>query len=291
MIVLEQGEAPGAVDAVAERVVETMRTPIDLSGHSTVVTASVGIVWVGGADPDGRPIDVDEVLRDADIAMYQAKRAGRNRSATFDEQVRTGTRQRLMLHSALRRALEERAEELTMVYQPIISMFDGRGARCRGADAMGSSGAGPISPTVFIPLAEETGIIAPLGRLALSRSLEDVARWRRRAGSEALWVSVNLSASDLVEPDPRRGGEGARRARPAWAGAPLELTESAVMTDPEHAQHVLGALQRLGVSISIDDFGTGYSSLAYLQRLPVDAIPRSTGSSSSGSASTRWPPR
>lgn len=272
VIVLEPGDGPGAVDAVAERIVRAMRRPVDVSGHSMTVTASVGIVGVGGIHAGDAPVDVDAVLRDADIAMYQAKRAGRNRSATFDEQVRAGARQRLTLHTALQRALEEDSDELTMVYQPIISMSDGE---TRGVEALmrwDLPGHGRVSPTVFVPLAEETGLIARLGRRALAHALDDVARWRR-AGSEELWVSVNLSAHDLVEPDLVAvvATALADRGLPGQA-LQLELTESAMMTDPEHAQHVLSALQRLGVSIAVDDFGTGYSSLAYLQRLPVDAV-------------------
>lgn len=272
VVVLRGFDEPGRVDVIAERVLAATRAPVDLDGNQAFVSASVGIVRVI-TRPGQEQLDVDELLRDADMAMYQAKQSGRDQMATFDTLMRDHAQQRLSLNAALRRTLDEGDGELGLVYQPVIELATGRAVGLEALMRWELPGHGSVSPTVFVPLAEETGLIPQLTRFALERSIEDLARWRATPAGADLWVSVNISARDLVDADLTRivAGVLADADLPPRA-LRLELTESAMMTDPLMADRVLGSLREMGIGVSVDDFGTGYSSLAYLQRLPVDTI-------------------
>ena len=260
------------VDTVVDRVLTAISEPISLAGTEAVVTASVGIVWPDeAADEDG--VEVESIVRDADIALYQAKRLGKNRAQTFAEHLRDGAQRRIGITAALRRAIDADNGEITVHYQPIVDLSDGRLVGLEALARWCHPEMGPIAPVDFIPVAEETGLITPLARLILRRALEPVGGWRCLPGAERIFVAVNMSALDLGEPlladhvaevleDHGLPGEALH----------LELTESAVMADPVQALGMLDALKALGPSIAIDDFGTGYSSLAYLHRLPVDTI-------------------
>ncbi|QRN80611.1 MAG: EAL domain-containing protein, partial [Nocardiopsis sp. BM-2018] len=271
VIVLRNLEA-GRVEVVANRILDAMRAPVEIEGDEAFVSASVGVVQFV-TRPGHEHLGVDAILRDADIAMHRAKQAGRDQLATFDTGMRDQAQQRMSLNVSLRRALDEPDGQLDMVYQPLVELGDGRTVGFEALMRWDLRGHGAVSPTVFVPLAEETGLMAHLTRFALDRSLADLARWRSMRGGERLWISVNISARDLADPDLTRAVETALSTHGLPPAAlRLELTESAMMIDPAMADRVLGELRDLGIGVSVDDFGTGYSSLAYLQRLPVDTI-------------------
>lgn len=260
------------VDRVAERILAAIREPVDLSGHDTVVTASIGIVWPGDGDTD-RQLDVEGLIRDADIALFHAKRSGKNRAERLDAELRDGTQRRIGIAGALRRAVDTDSDELTVHFQPIVDLTHGRIVGLEALARWTHPQLGRVSPVDFIAVAEESGLITALARRILDRALAPLAAWRTLPGCGALFVAVNMSARDLTEPQITAHVEAAL----ATFGLPgdalhLELTESAVMTDPAMSLGTLGALKALGPSIAIDDFGTGYSSLAHLHRLPVDTI-------------------
>ena len=247
---------------VADQLLQALWEPMELAGRSVAVSASIGIT-VDAAD------DAETVLGYADAAMYQAKARGRGRAAQFNDSLMEQARNRLDLFNDLKHALEH--EQLVLHYQPIVELMTGRllgfEALCRWTHPV----RGVVPPEQFIAAAEGTGLITTLDRWVLSRSCRDAAGMRV-AGllPTGTRVAVNVSASHLSE----SGFEAAVRAALDGAGLPaqfleLEVTESAVMTDPDAAQTVLESLHRLGVAVAIDDFGTGYSSLAYLRRFPV----------------------
>jgi diguanylate cyclase (GGDEF)-like protein/PAS domain S-box-containing protein len=260
------------VDTVAARVLAAISEPIDIDGTEAVVTASVGIVWPD--EPGDHDVfDVESLVRDADIALYQAKRLGKNRAERFDQNLRDGAQRRIGIAAALRRAIDADNGEITVHYQPIVDLSAGRLVGMEALARWTHPDLGFVSPADFIPVAEETGLITPLARLVLRRSLESVAVWRRLPGADQVFVAVNMSALDLREPLlAEYVGDLLMALDLPGEALHLELTESAVMADPAQALGMLDALKLLGPSIAIDDFGTGYSSLAYLHRLPVDTI-------------------
>jgi predicted signal transduction protein with EAL and GGDEF domain len=262
--------AAGQVEAtrIAERLQASVRRPVALEGAEVVVSASVGVVVADGEH------SAEGLLRDADVAMYQAKQAGKARFAVFDERVREGLQDRLRLTADLRRAVA--AGELGVVYQPVWDVRSptpvpvGLEALVRWAHPV----RGAVPPTQIITLADENGMIDELGALVLRRACTDLAAWKREVplGSQ-LAVGVNLCTSQL------RNGRlveqvGAALADAGLEGADLwlELTENVVMDDIDGSSAVLDSLRALGVRLVVDDFGTGYSSLAYLHRLPVQAV-------------------
>jgi diguanylate cyclase (GGDEF)-like protein/PAS domain S-box-containing protein len=260
------------VDRVAERVLDAIRQPIDLGGTDTVVTASLGIVWPEETT-EGHELDVESLVRDADIALSHAKRKGKNRAERLDREMRDGTQRRIGIAAALRRAIDSNSDELTVHFQPIVDLTEGRVVGLEALARWTHPELGFVPPSDFVPVAEEVGLITSLARRILERALAPLAEWRALPGCADLFVAVNMSARDLTEP------MIAQHVADALAvhGLPgealhLELTESAVMTDPAMSLDILGALKALGPSIAIDDFGTGYSSLAHLHRLPVDTI-------------------
>jgi EAL domain-containing protein (putative c-di-GMP-specific phosphodiesterase class I) len=211
------------------------------------------------------------VLRDADVAMYYAKQQGRNRLATFDERFRRRAVDRLELEEDLRNGLAH--DELWPAFQPIIALEGGHVASVEALARWTHPQRGPIPPTVFIPIAEETGLITPLGQLMFRRAIEQLALWRRAGGLSDLVMSVNLSPRQLADPGVGDRITSAMQAHGLPASAlNLEITESALMEDPELAARTLTRLRDYGAGIAIDDFGTGYSSLSYLRRFPVTSV-------------------
>jgi EAL domain-containing protein (putative c-di-GMP-specific phosphodiesterase class I) len=252
--------------AMAERIQREMRIPIELGAREVAVSASIGIAL---NRPDHR--SADDIMRDADIAMYRAKEGGRARYEVFDAALHAQVIDKLGFENDLRRAVEQR--ELTLSYQPIVSLGTGDSV---GFEALirWHRGGTEVNPADFIPVAEELGLIEPLGSWVLHTVCAQFAEWRRRRpGSTIEHVTVNVSAHQLVRPgfvDVVRQAVGAAGIEPR--ALHLEITETALLREAELVVAVLQELRAFGVKIYLDDFGTGFSSLSHLHRLPVDAL-------------------
>jgi diguanylate cyclase (GGDEF)-like protein/PAS domain S-box-containing protein len=265
-------EEESAAGEMAQRVLQAVTGPVQLGGTTVSVSGSIGVVLAGPehADPE-------DVLRDADVAMYQAKAAGKDCWALFDEQARRQAQQRLDLARDLRTALAE--AQLTVQYQPILRL----GLTQQGPPALASVEAlvrwfhprlGMVPPSEFIELAEQAGLISRLGLQVLQTACAQMVRWQERLGARAPQsVSVNVSALQLRQPGFPDVVAGVLEETGLQGSALcLELTETVVMDDPVAAAQVFRRLQELGVRLSMDDFGTGYSSLSLLRQLPFDQI-------------------
>jgi diguanylate cyclase (GGDEF)-like protein/PAS domain S-box-containing protein len=265
-VLLEEISDVHEATRVAERIHATLADSFTIGGRELVVGASVGIAL--GA-PDAHP---EELVRDADVAMYRAKAEGRGRHEIFDARMHAALVARLDIESELRAAIEARA--LRVLYQPIVSTASGRitgfEALCRWPGALGRA----IEPAEFVAVAEETGLILALGGFVLEESCRQVAAWRRTPAGEGLTLSVNVSGRQLREPS----FPDAVAAALAGSGLEpeslrLEVAESALVAEPEVVRATLAALhERLGVRAWIDDFGIGASSLRQLHRFPGDAV-------------------
>jgi diguanylate cyclase (GGDEF)-like protein/PAS domain S-box-containing protein len=252
---------------VATRVLHALNQPFTVYGRAIDLSASIGISVSSGVDDPAR------LVENADTAMHEAKRSGRNRYTVFDPEERNSTLTRLATEFALRRAVER--GELRLHYQPELDLttreITGVEALVRWQREDGTL----IPPGDFIPLAEETGLIVPIGKWVIEEACRQIQRWSAIGGRLAsqLPVWVNLSARQLGESDLVPTIEGAIREAGISPGLIcLEITESALMEDAEAAAAQLDQLRRLGISLGVDDFGTGYSSLAYLNRFPLDVL-------------------
>jgi len=254
-----------APELVAERILDVLRQPIELpppAPSSVAVTASIGIA-------SGLSVSAEDLLGDADLALYEAKAAGKNGYALFASAMQTAARDRMHLEMDLSEALE--AQQLFLVYQP---MFDLRDERLVGVEALlrwRHPSDGVIAPDVFIPIAEQNGSIVRIGRWVLERACARGAAWQR--DGHRLNIAVNVSARQLERT------EFVEEVRSALhhsglepATLTLEITETVLMRKPDATVGVLTELKALGVRIAVDDFGTGYSSLAYLRQFPVDLL-------------------
>lgn len=257
-----------AVD-LANRLRACLGTPFLVRGKSFYVSASIGLAFASGEDP----LATAEVLiRDADTAMYQAKDAGRDAIAVFDESMQTRVAERVELERDLRQAIAR--HQLHVVYQPIVHL---PGANVVGMEALARWSHpthGVIPPAKFIPLAEESGLISAIGAWVLEEAVSQLAAWRRQWPDMAsLYMSVNLSGVQLHDEDiVQRVADVLAINGLEGASLCLELTESVVMEDPAAATRTLEDLRQLGVHLAIDDFGSEYSSLAYLRRFPVTML-------------------
>ena len=252
--------------AIAARIQDVVKAPLLLQGREVFVSASIGIAVSG--DDNATP---EEIMRDADTAMYRAKQAGKARHELFDEDMRAEALDRLSFECDLRRAIER--EELTLHYQPIVSLTDGEWTGFESLLRWERNGR-PVSPAKFIPIAEETGFIEPLGSWVLNEACRQFSEWRERFPSKLPQsITVNVSPKQLMQPGFTRIVQRAilKQHMPRTA-LRLEVTETSLMNRPEVVARVLGELRDLGVSIYLDDFGTGFSSLSHLHRLPVDAL-------------------
>jgi diguanylate cyclase (GGDEF)-like protein len=265
VVVCEGVDEDDAV-TLAERIGAALAVPVRLGGVDVRPHASVGVT-VQTAEHGA----AEELIRDCDIAMYQAKSGGKGRITVLDQQARAEARDRLRMVTELREAIERR--EITLLYQPIFSAADGTPVAVESLARWHHPQRGPISPAVFVALAEESGLIGGLGLLVLDETCRQLAEWDRLLGVAAPQrANVNVSALQLddclhghvVAALERHGLDPSRLS--------IEITESALMQDPSSAREVLIQLRDLGVSLAIDDFGTGYSSLAYLRHLPVDCL-------------------
>jgi diguanylate cyclase (GGDEF)-like protein len=252
---------------VATRIHALLRQPFVLGEHEVFTTASIGI-----APGSGRYRSVDDLLRDADAAMYRAKALGKSRHEMFDAAMNERALEVLKLETDLRRAIER--QEFLLHYQPIVSLADGslRGfealVRWRNADR------GMVPPGVFIPMMEETGLIVPLGSWVIGQACRQLAAWRAAFPQATnLGVSVNVSGKQFAKADLVAEVEAAMRENqlPPFC-LTLEITESVMMTNAAESAGVLRELRELGAVISVDDFGVGYSSLSQLHRFPIDAL-------------------
>jgi diguanylate cyclase (GGDEF)-like protein len=253
---------------LARRITEALQEPIPVPGRTDVsVGASVGIA-IGEAGND----DPNRLIKDADVAMYRAKDRGRGRVEIFDEALRASVASRDALQEELPRAIA--ANELVLHYQPIVDADDGRVSAFEALVRWNHPSRGLLSPGEFIPLAEDTGSVVPLGAWVLRTACHQLAEWLAEdPGLAGTAMAVNLSVTELSDPDlVTRVRDTLRDAGLEPSALCLELTESAVMSDPVSARQTLFELGSLGVSLSIDDFGSGYSSLSYLRNLPVQAI-------------------
>jgi diguanylate cyclase (GGDEF)-like protein/PAS domain S-box-containing protein len=257
-----------AAERRANEIAQLVSQPIAVSsGRQVVITPSIGVSFVhnGAADPE-------ELLRDADVAMYRAKERGRARVERFDQALRAQAQRRFDIERDLRIAIDE--GQLTVHYQPMASMLTNRVVGVEALVRWNHPTRGSIVPSEFIPIAEETGLVLPLGAWVLEQACAQMARWKATIpGAHAMHLSVNLSGRQLGDPELVATIADALRGsgldpESLW----LEITESVLMDDAAGAARTLAAVRALGVHLVIDDFGTGYSSLAYLKRFPVDVL-------------------
>ncbi len=249
----------------ARKVLESLSVPYDLDGQEVYCSSSIGIALF---PMDGE--DVDALLKNADTAMYVAKERGRSNFQFFSREMNQRAVERLVLESRLRRALDR--EELRLYYQPQVDLREGRVIGVEALLRWELPGMGLISPARFIPIAEETGLIGPIGAWVLETACMQVRSWHQ-AGLSSLRVAVNLSGRQLVHSDlVGQVTEALERSGLPPEFLELELTESILMEHPEKARKSLQKLKDLGVLLAIDDFGTGYSSLNYLKHFPLDRL-------------------
>lgn len=252
---------------IAERIHSELRQPFDLDRNSASATASIGIALSSsGYD---RP---EDILRDADIAMYRAKENGKARYEMFDQDMHARAVLRLQLESDLRQAVERK--EFCVYYQPIIALKTGRLAGFEALVRWNHPRRGVVSPVDFVPVAEETGLIIPIGQWVLEEACKKVREWQISSpGHRAMSLSVNLSARQIAQPDIlERIKDALKQSNLDPHYLKLEITESVVMENAEAATLMFKQLRALGVQLSIDDFGTGYSSLSYLHRFPLNYL-------------------
>ena len=266
LIVLSERE-PARIVAFAETIRRTLRAPIAFNDREIFLTASIGLALAENAAHR-----TDEVLKDAELAMYYAKRIGGDRIEIFKPAMRSRKTDRLTMESELRRAIER--EEIKVLYQPIVRLEDRAIAGFEALARWDHPKLGRLSPKEFISIAEEIGLIVDLGLFVLDHTAKQLAQWQAATRArEPVFASVNVSSRQLLRHDliqDLRGVLG--RTAIARGTLKLEITESLVMENPEHAAQMLTRIKELGAGLSLDDFGTGHSSLAYLQRFPFDTI-------------------
>jgi diguanylate cyclase (GGDEF)-like protein len=251
---------------MAERIGSVFTRPFVLAGREHFVTASIGIAFAETNE------SAAELIRDADAAMYRAKEQGRARYELFDEVMRARAIARLRVENDLRRAIER--GELLLHYQPMVSLRDDRVIAVEALVRWQHPERGLIAPLQFIPVAEENGLIEPIGHWVLQRACAQAAKWNRsRPDAPPISISVNLSPLQLANPGfPDLVAEALDRTGLDPGCLSLELTESSMLHEDRALTDVLQKVKRLGVRLMLDDFGTGYSSLAYLTHLPLDAL-------------------
>jgi EAL domain-containing protein (putative c-di-GMP-specific phosphodiesterase class I) len=244
-----------------------LRAPITFNDREILLTASIGLALVG--DETQRK---EEFLKDAELAMYHAKRMGGDRIEVFKPAMRARKSDRLTLESELRRALAR--DEIMLLYQPIVRLEDRSVAGFEALMRWDHPRMGRLAPGEFISIAEETGLIVELGQFVIERTARQLVEWQRTVrGAEPVFASVNVSSRQLLRHDLLQDLRTVfARSAPARGTLKIELTESLVMENPEHAAQMLTRIRDLGAGLALDDFGTGHSSLAYLQRFPFDTI-------------------
>jgi PAS domain S-box-containing protein len=265
-VLAEELHDPSNAIRMSERIQERLGVPFTVSGQNIVISASIGIAFSGSA-----AAEASDVLRDAEIAMYRAKGAGKARCQVFDSAMQADAVKRLQLETDLRKALE--LDEFRVHYQPLVSLQSGQ---IVGFEALTrwQRPQGTIMPGQFIKVADEIGIILPMNRRLLREACKQLRRWHRLFPSETpLTISANITAKQFEQADlASQIGEILQQTGMDPGYIDLEITENIAMADAERSAIVLSELKALGVRLSIDDFGTGYSSLCRLQRFPVDTL-------------------
>ena len=265
-ILLGNVESEAAAMEAVSRVEAGLKAPFIIAGRELFVTASIGVAM--SVDNSGEP---ETLVRNADLAMYRAKLNGKARHETFDGSMDAGALARIELETDLRHALDR--HEFRVYYQPIVALDD---RRVTGVEALlrwMHPIRGLVQPDDFIPVAEDTGLIVPIGRWVIEEACRQAASWNLELAGAPITMSVNLSARQFQHPGLLEDIAGAlREARLEPAALTLEITEGVVMKDPAAAAAKLHEMKALGVRIAVDDFGTGYSSLAYLKDFPVDSL-------------------
>jgi diguanylate cyclase (GGDEF)-like protein len=263
-VLVRIGRGVGDALAAADRIQDVMTAPFKLSEMEIRVECAIGVARMDKGQ------DSEELFRSAQFAVKQAKAAGRPQ--VYEPKEAVAARRRFSIETELRRALEK--DKLNLFYQPLINLKTGEVSGFEALARWTHEDRGEISPTEFIPVAEESGLILQLGRWAMEKASQTLAGWDREAGTELpVYVGVNLSAiqvardniADMVADSLKSAGINGSRLT-------VELTESSIVQDPGRAVRVFEALKSLDATVAMDDFGTGYSSLAYLQRLPIDVL-------------------
>jgi PAS domain S-box-containing protein/diguanylate cyclase (GGDEF)-like protein len=265
-ILMDGVRGVGEATRVATCVRQMLVQPLRAAGREVFSGVSVGVVLSG-------PVyeRAEDVLRDAGIAMIRAREAGDGRYHVFDPAMHAEAMARLQLETDLRRALER--GELRVFYQPVVDLATGRISGFEALARWQHPERGLVLPDDFIPMAEETGLILPIGLWVLEEACRTLRSWQERPGGEALKMAVNLSARQLAQPDlVERVKAILVKTRIAPGTLELEITESVILQHSSRVIETLGRMKALGVQLHVDDFGTGYSSLSYLHRLPLDAL-------------------
>jgi diguanylate cyclase (GGDEF)-like protein/PAS domain S-box-containing protein len=266
-LILMSEREPTRILAFAETMRRTLRAPIAFQDREIFITASIGLALT-----ENQQHRTEEVLKDAELAMYHAKRIGGDRIEIFKPAMRSRKTDRLTMESELRRAIER--QEIKVLFQPIVRLEDRAIAGFEALARWDHPKLGRLSPAEFISIAEEIGLIVDLGLFVLDHTAKQLAIWQAASrGREPVFASVNVSSRQLLRHDLIQDLRSVlARTTLARGTLKLEITESLVMENPEHAAQILTRIRELGAGLSLDDFGTGHSSLAYLQRFPFDTI-------------------
>ena len=262
VVLVHPRSANGSAELLADRLGEMLRAPFEIAGRTISVSASIGIA-------SGLDVGIDDLIQDADIAMFQAKSRGKGQAVTFVPQMVDSANDRLQLLLDLQHALEH--DEFVVHYQPVIDLTSSEMTGVEALVRWEHPSRGQLSPAEFIPCAEESGMIVDVGRCVLRLACEQAVAWN--LPPLGLTLAVNLSARQLASPSLLDDIAAILEESGMWPGSlVLEVTETTIMHDVEAAIERLRALKDLGVRLAIDDFGTGYSSLSYLRKMPVDIL-------------------
>jgi diguanylate cyclase (GGDEF)-like protein len=265
-VLLRDAADDHAIGAAAGRILESLRNPFSIGGHEVFVNASIGV-----AVPDEDGSTVDELLRNADVSMYMAKDAGKGRFAVFEPQMHKAAVERMQMETDLQRAIKR--DEFVVHYQPMVELASGKVTGMEALIRWNHPTRGLLGPADFVPLAEETGLILPIGRWVLMEACRQASQWHAEHPDRLqLSISVNLSAAQLQRTVVDDVADALDETGLDPTFLTLELTETVLMHDGGDVVMRLHQLKELGVSLAIDDFGTGYSSLSYLHRFPIDVL-------------------
>jgi len=267
VLIVSESE-PQHIALLSERIRRSLRSPIRISGKEIILTGSIGI-----AVYDGEQETHQDLLKEAEIAMFRAKRSGADRIDIFKASMRGSEEGRLPLESELRRAIERK--QIKVMYQPITNLEENSLSGFEALVRWDHPKHGRLNPDDFVPIAEETGLISGLGGYVIEQAMKQAARWQKTfpRTNNPIFVSVNVSSAQLFRKDLLQQIRSTLSRDTVPRGTLwLEVTESLVMENPEQAIEILGHLKGMGAGLSLDDFGTGYSSLNYLHRFPVDTI-------------------